>query len=124
MMRKQKFNYNQLSLPLGEGRAATALSFENRTKAFWALSSACLLSLVLYVYAVNATAHNVAMRASLEREAAELTGELASLEFQYINLQGDVTLTRAAEYGFEEVKEPLYVSKTAGNSLSFNTQSR
>ncbi len=64
------------------------------------------------------------MRASLEREAAELTGELATLEFQYISLQGDVTLARAAEYGFEEVKEPLYVSKTSGNSLSFNTQSR
>ncbi len=125
MTRKQKFNYNQLTLPLSEVRdRAAALSIDHRAKAFWFLASTCMLSFVLYVYAVNATAHNVAMRASLEREAAELTGELATLEFQYISLQGDVTLARAAEYGFEEVKEPLYVSKTSGNSLSFNTQSR
>ncbi len=112
-----------MTLPFSQGRAM-AFSYEHRTAAFWVLSAACLLSLVTYVYAVNATAHNVSLRASLERESTELNTELATLEFQYIALKSGVTLETAHEYGFTEVKEPLYVSRGENNSLSFNTQSR
>jgi len=66
----------------------------------------------------------VALRASLEREATELSGELATLEFQYIARTGEVTLEMAQQYGFVEVKEPLYVSRDGAPSLSFNTENR
>jgi hypothetical protein len=124
MKRKINFNEQQLTLPFGQGRVM-AFSYEHRAKTFWILSAACLLSLVSYVYAVNATAHNVSQRASLEREATELNTELATLEFQYIGLKSGVTLETAHEYGFTEVEKPLYVSRGEGRgSLSFNTQSR
>ena len=120
----KNINLNQLSLPFSQGRSR-AISYDDRVRAFWFLTGACFLSLVVYVYAVNATARNVALRASLEKESTELGAELATLEFQYIDLKGEVTIERAGEYGFQEVKEPLYVSRESSEaSLSFNTQNR
>lgn len=124
MKRKINISEDQLTLPFGQ-MSARAISFDDRTKAFWFMTSVCLLSLGVYVYAINSTARNVAMRAELERSAAEISAELATLEFQYIALKDDVTIELAHVYGFQEVKEPLYVSRGGEkNSLSFNTQTR
>ena len=125
MSKKLKFNYNQPSLPFDEKAAKTlALSLETRERIFMILLSFSLLSIGTYIYAVNATAHHVAERASLEGQSAELTTELATLEFQYIDLRGQVTLDTAKGLGFAEVKNPVYVSKNGANSLSFNTVNR
>ncbi len=118
---RRNINLNQLALPFGQARSRS-IPYEDRLKAFWFLAGLCLFSLGAYIYAVNATARNVSMRAALERESAELTAELATLEFQYITLKGEVTLAVAAEYGFEEVRKPLYVSRDEKPSLSFNTE--
>lgn len=124
MNRRTNLNQSQLALPFGEVRASL-FSYENRQRIFWSLASVCLLSLGLYIYAVNATAHNVAMRVALENEATSLNADLATLEFRYISLKNDVTLDTARAYGFSEVREPLYVSRTSeANSLSFNSQTR
>lgn len=128
--RSIRHNESQLSLPFSSrgtagSAASSALSYDNRQRFFWTLASACLLSLGLYIYAVNATAHNVAMRAALETEASSLNANLATLEFRYISLKNEVTLETARQYGFTEVKEPTYVSREASaSSLSFNTQTR
>ncbi len=113
-------NLNQLSLPFNEVRAQ-ALSYENRAKTFWVLSAICLCSFISYIYAVNATARYVAQRSALEQEAADLHADLATLEFQYIAMTSDITLETAAQYGFTEVREPLYVAKDGAPALSFNT---
>ncbi len=101
-----------------------AISYEDRARTFWFLASVCLISLGAYVYAVNATAHHVAMRAELEREAVELHTELAELEFQYIKLKNEVTIDVARELGFTEVQNPLYIARENTASLSFNSESR
>ncbi len=123
MKKHINLNLNQLALPFGQTRS-DVLSYENRAKAFWALSFVCLACLVIYIYAVNATARNVSLRASLEREANDLNTEIASLEFQYIARTNNITPEIARQYGFVETAEPLYVSKGEDSSLSFNTQNR
>ena len=123
---KKNFNlsFNQLSLPFGQtsqGRKGLTISYDDRAKAFWFLAGACIFALVVYIYAVNATAHHVAERAALERQSANLSTELATLEFESIALKNDVTLDVAHQYGFQEVAKPLYVASDQAESLSFNT---
>lgn len=124
MRRRTIFNYNQLALPFGE-RGERAISYDNRVRFFWVLVAISILSLSLYIYAVNATARNIATRQNLEREVAKIATTLDSLEFAYIGLKNDVTIELAYSYGFQEVKSPLYVSRARGaSSLSFNTLNR
>lgn len=123
MNKRNIANYNQLYLPFGE-RGSKVLSLEARQKAFWFLVSVSVFSLFIYVYAVNATAHHIATRQNLEREVAQVEGRLSSLEFASIALKNSITIETAREYGFAEVKEPLYVSRDSFNSLTLNTSVR
>ncbi|KKT14688.1 MAG: hypothetical protein UW76_C0027G0004 [Parcubacteria group bacterium GW2011_GWF2_44_8b] len=49
---------------------------------------------------------------------------LDSLEFAFVELKNNITIELAQDYGFKEVKTPLYVSRARPTSLSFNTLSR
>ncbi len=100
------------------------ISYEDRVRTFWFLASVCLISLGAYVYAVNSTTRNVALRSELERQVTNLNAELAGLEFEYIKLKNEVTLEVAKELGYQEVRKPLYISRNSTHSLSFNTESR
>lgn len=100
------------------------ISYEDRVRTFWFLATVCLISLGAYVYAVNSTARNVALRSELERQVVNLNTELAGLEFQYIKLKNEVTLEIAKELGYQEVRQPLYISRGSAPSLSFNTENR
>ena len=127
MRRKITFNYNQLALPFGElgERTAKSISYEDRERFFWFLTAMSLGALLVYVYAINASAHNIAIRQNLERELSEERVELSTLEFQAIALKNSVTLEVAEAHGFREVSEPLYVSRGAGTpSLTLNTVTR
>lgn len=122
---KTKINLNQLPLPFlpaqgGVKGATRAISYDDRAKLFWFLAGAFLFALATYMYAVNATAHHVAERAALEREAANLSAEIATLEFQAIAMKNDISIEVARAYGFVEVEKPLYVSADKADSLSFN----
>ena len=99
---------------------AKTLSYDHRIRTFWILSSVALVSLVLYVYAINATTHNIAVRQNLEREITRLTAEEGSLEFAYIELRNKITLDTARQYGFAEVSTPIYVSRSFAHSLTYN----
>lgn len=83
-----------------------------------------ILSLCIYIYAINTTARNVASRQDLERQIADLSVRLDSLEFAYIGLKNNVTIDLAYQYGFREARKPLYVSRIQTASLSFNTPDR
>lgn len=120
MTRKHTINDNQLSLPFSQARELTA-SLENREKAFWTLVFISLASLAIYIYAINAAAHHIAVRQNLEREVAEQNAALSSLEFAVIELKNNVTIETAREFGFSEVKKPLYVSRDTESSLTLNT---
>lgn len=100
------------------------ISYEDRARFFWVLVSISILSLFVYIYTINVTARNVALGQNLERQMARVGADLDSLEFTYIKLKNNVTLELAYQQGFKETKNPLYVSRRANTSLSFNTLNR
>ncbi len=128
MSRRINFNDEQLALPFGESRVAglslNAISSEARQRIFWTLAGISLFSLFIYFYAINAIARNTALRQNLEAHMADASGKIAALEFAHIELENQVTEELARQYGFEEVKAPLYVSRTKTSALTLNTTSR
>ena len=100
------------------------ISLDNRVRFFWTLVTVSVLSLAIYIYAINATARNIVVRQSLERQIAGTSASLDSLEFAYIELKNNITIELAYLYGFSEVRNPLYISRTNRASLSFNTLRR
>jgi|GEM_PF-1035048 len=126
-MKKTRISENQLTLPFfsAQGARVVPLSIEDRTRIFWSVTGLFLISLMAYIYGINALSRTAALRQNLEREAMTLAADLATLEFQYISLKNDVTIEVAATRGFSEVKKPLYVSRhSEPSSLSLNTLER
>lgn len=101
-----------------------AISYDYQVRFFWILVSLSLLCLGFYVYAINATARNVATRQEVERQISKISSNLSALEFTYIELKNNVTIELANVYGFKEVKNPLFISRSSASSLSFNILSR
>lgn len=95
--------------------------YDYRARLFWLLIGSSLLALLVYVYAINSTAHNIALRQNLERQISQSSANLDALEFAYLELKNDITIEMATNQGFKEVKNPLYVSRAPRASLSFNT---
>jgi hypothetical protein len=118
MTRRSRFNENQLTLPFGRIAVTT---LDTRVRLFWTLVGVSLLSLVVYIYAINATARHVAVRQELEREMASASASVNSLEFKLIELKNQITLDLAYEYGFYEVENPLYVRRENPQALTLNT---
>lgn len=100
------------------------ISYDNRIRFFWVLVAISILSLFIYIYAINATARNIATRQGLERQIAKISTGLDSLEFAYIELKNNITIEIALQHGFREVSSPLYVSRARAASLTFNTLDR
>ena len=123
MKRRINIHESQLALPFGEGRVM-AISYESRTRFFWSLITLSAFSLLAYVYAINATAHHIAVREHLEEKVAHIESELGALEFAYIDLRNNVSIETARELGFKEVREPLYVSRKTDSALTLNTVTR
>lgn len=130
MSRRINFNDEQLALPFGESRAGSislpislsGVSLEARQRIFWTLMGISIFSLFIYFYAVSAIARNTALRQNLEAHMADASGRIATLEFAHIELENSVTEELARQYGFEEVKAPLYVSRTKATELTLNTR--
>src|SRR3989344_8797116 len=97
------------------------ISYDKRVQLFWALIIISMLSISIYIYAVNAIARNIALKQDLEKQTANMLANFDSLEFAYIELRNNVTLELAYQRGFKVVKSPLYVSRTRPKALSFNT---
>ena len=100
------------------------ISYGERVRFFWILAIISILSLFIYIYAINVTARSAALGQNLERQMTRAGSELDSLEFAYIKLKNNVTLELAYERGFKETKNPLYVSRRPNTSLSINTLNR
>lgn len=98
-----------------------ALSFDTRVRTFWTLTFFSIISLVLYIYGVNATVHNTVARARLEGEVSTISTHIGEMEFAYIGLKNKVSLQVAYARGYSDVTEPTYVSRASARSLSMNT---
>ncbi|MDO8424231.1 MAG: hypothetical protein Q7S54_01300 [bacterium] len=123
MSRRINISENQLSLPFSQ-RGARTISYDQRIRFFWFLAGVAICSLALYIYAIEATARNVALRENLETRVTEAESKLSSLEFAYIKLKNNVSMELAHQYGFREASSPLYVSRSYQGSLTLNTVSR
>lgn len=99
---------------------ALSFSFDTRVRVFWTLAFMAALSLVMYVYGVNATVRNTVARQNLEAEAANISTHLGEMEFAYIGLKNRVSLEIAYERGYQNVASPTFISKNSSRSLSFN----
>lgn len=102
-------------------KKAATLSYETRARLFYGLVAVSVVSLVVYISAVNLTVHNTAARQALETQVSVLSTRLSELEFNAIALKNNVSLDVAIAHGFEEVKTPSFITRTAGRPLSFNT---
>ena len=122
-MKRNAISENQLTLPFGEIRAKS-LTYENRERVFWGLVLCALSFVGIYIYAINATAHHIAVRQNLERQLSETRAELGALEFEHIALKNGVTIEVAQAHGFGEVSKPLYVSRKSSSALSFNSRAQ
>lgn len=100
------------------------ISYNRRVYLFWILVFISIISLSVYIYAVNAIARNIAVKQDMERQITNMTNDFNSLEFAYIELRNNVTMELAYQHGFQEVKSPLYISRIHPQALSFNTPSR
>ncbi|MDO8569757.1 MAG: hypothetical protein Q7R89_03235 [bacterium] len=108
----------------GQGFRRGQAGYNQRAHFFWALVTISVCSLFIYIYAINATARNIAASQDLERRMVNISANFNSLEFAYIELRNNITLELAYQYGFREVKSTLYVSRAHSPSLSFNTVKR
>lgn len=100
------------------------ISYDNRVRIFWSLIFLSILSLVVYIYGVNATVRNTVARQNLESEALSISTHLGEMEFSYIGLTNKVSLTVAYERGYKDVSAPVYISRNQNAGLSINTLKR
>lgn len=124
-MRKFQPSDDQLVLPFREGGRALSIrriSYEDRRKTFWVLSSISIFSLFIYFYAVNAIARNTAIRGNLEAHLADANSRIGALEFTYIELKNNITKEKAGEFGFNEVKSPMYVTRNASTAITLHSE--
>jgi hypothetical protein len=82
------------------------------------LIGACIATMVLYAVLLASTMFHATETTSYNRQITETTGALSDLEFEYISLKQSVTLSKARELGFEEVKTPVFVRADKSSAVS------
>lgn len=67
--------------------------------------------LIVYVYCMNATVRQVALRQELEVASRSLVSEVSTLEFAYMDLKNEITLDDAHAFGFVEAPQMKVVTR-------------
>lgn len=83
-----------------------------------AFSAISLISLILYVYAVNSTVRNVVARQNMEVELTRLTALNSELEFSYITKRNSLNIEKAKSLGFREAPATAFVSRESSVALA------
>lgn len=99
-----------------------AISYDVRIRAFWTLASVCIIAFAVYIYAVNMTIRNTAIRQKLESDVTELAVDQSALEFARISRSQEISIEVAYAHGFEDVDAPLYISRVPGSALTYNAR--
>jgi predicted ATPase len=73
------------------------------------LIGACLVVMFIYAALLASTMFYATETMSYNRQVAEANGSLSNFEFEYISLKQSVTMAKAEELGFTEVKNPTFV---------------
>ena len=93
------------------------------TKAlFFMLATVLVFVFASYVYLVNKTIMNVVARESAVQEAAELSGTVGELEFEYMAHKNSVTLDIAYAQGFKDTSPTRFLARgQQSTTLTYNT---
>ncbi len=94
------------------------LIFHNTKLTMLILSVVSLISVILYMWAVNLTVRNVVKREALETEMSALTNKISELEFVYIRKKNSITLEYAATLGFVPASETKFVSRKSSVAIA------
>lgn len=100
------------------------ISYDTRTRVFWTFAVLSIISLIIYVWAINMTVRNTVTRQNLENDVASISTKIGELEFSYIALKNNVSLDMAYTKGFKKVSSAEYISRGASRSLTMNTLQR
>lgn len=95
----------------------------NRT-AILSLIGLSVFSIAYYVYAVNVTVRNVALRQEKESELSQLIASIGELEFQYIAIKNTVDMELARSLGFVPTEKQTFVSRQSSVAFAGGASSR
>lgn len=86
-------------------------------KIFWTITLLGVGALLLYVYFLSISVVAVVARKVAEREFGRMTAQVAVLESQYAQLDGNIDLKFAHGSGFVDVTAPRYITTTAAGNI-------
>lgn len=75
---------------------------------FWVLTGAVILLAFAYVWLINMSVYSIVERKNMGEENTLLSQEIAPLEARYLALSQEVTIEKARELGFSELKRVEY----------------
>ena len=97
---------------------AAILNIHTNQKAITALIGIAVFSAAYYVYAVNVTVRNVALRQTQESELSQTVAIIGELEFSYIDMKNTVDMKLATSLGFRPIEDATFVSRDS-SSVAF-----
>jgi hypothetical protein len=100
---------------------AAILTIHTNKKAVASVIGIAVFSVAYYVYAVNVTVRNVALRQAQASELSNSIAQIGELEFEYINLKNNVDITLAHSLGFRPVEKAIFVSRDSSVAFAGNT---
>lgn len=78
---------------------------------FWLMLAMLVCLGIVYMYFVNKTIWNIALREKMQAEMVSYNSKLGDREFEYIKSKGSITLNSAEERGFEAPQQISFVTK-------------
>ena len=77
----------------------------------WIAISVILISAIIYIFSINEVVRNVAKRGQIFTETGEISAELGTLEFRYIEMKNDIDASLALSLGYKSISPAKYLSK-------------
>ena len=91
-------------------------------KIFWTLFSVFVFFLIAYGVLVNKAIMNAVAQQNLQQDLASLNSNVDGLDFQYLNMENNITIDTATADGFVAVAAEKFavIGDARANALSVN----
>jgi hypothetical protein len=102
---------------------AVAHTIKYNKAAYYFLGAGIFLSLVFYMYCINAAVRAAVVRNNAQSKIAMIQGQVSDLESKYMAGVNTLTVQSAHAAGLVDPQEKIFISKnTSGQSLSYNVR--
>lgn len=102
-------------------RESKLLAKKKHSKKAIVLLSAIIFCVALYTYSAFKTTENAFKKTAVTKEIGTVSSSIGELESEYLNLKNSINLKTAYGRGFQDVKNPRYLSRqTLGKVTSRN----